>query len=375
MTPLNGIRVLDLTHAHAGPLCTLYLAGMGAEVIKIEPLQGEMNRLFPPLVKGQSPYFQFLNRGKKGVTLNLKDPRGIQIFKSLVLLSDIVVENFSPGAMDRLGLGWEELHKLNPRIIYCSISGFGYYGPWKDRKSFDPIAQATSGYSEVAREEINPKGPPVFGPEAIGDTIPGLTAIIGILAALNQRQITSEGQRIDIAQMDAMIATMQSFSFHTFANTTYHGQVSRVNIAGLHHVKDGWVVFSLTAGRIMDSFMAMLGVEEEPTREQVANWCFGKTRDEVVEILNKIGVPVGPVLKLDEVLACDHAKARDMFVKVEHPVLGSFIEPGFPIKSLSWVGDVSVPAPLLGQHNEEVLHNLLGLSESDIDILLKEGVI
>jgi crotonobetainyl-CoA:carnitine CoA-transferase CaiB-like acyl-CoA transferase len=111
---------------------------MGAEVIKIEPLQGEMNRLFPPLVKGQSPYFQFLNRGKKGVTLNLKDPRGIQIFKSLVLLSDIVVENFSPGAMDRLGLGWEELHKLNPRIIYCSISGFGYYGHGKIEKASIP---------------------------------------------------------------------------------------------------------------------------------------------------------------------------------------------------------------------------------------------
>ena len=213
MTALKGIRVLDLTHAHAGPICTLYMAAMGAEVIKIEPKWGEMTRMFPPLVKGQSPYFLFLGRGKKGVTLDLKNPEGNEMFKELVKGADVVMENFSPGTMDRLGLGYDVLKEINQKIIYASISGFGHTGPWVSRKSFDPIAQAASGYMWVTKDAIAPDGPPLQAPEAIADTVPGFTALIGILAALVSRNETGRGQKVDVAQMDSMIGHVHSMAY------------------------------------------------------------------------------------------------------------------------------------------------------------------
>jgi CoA:oxalate CoA-transferase len=376
MKALEGIRVLDLTHAHAGPICTFYMAAMGAEVIKIEPAWGDRTRMFPPLVKRVSPYFAFLNRGKKGVTLNLKDPRGKEMFMELVKKADVVMENFSAGTMDRLGLGWETLRELNPGIIFASISGFGQTGPWSDRRSFDPIAQAASGYTWVMKEAIDPEGPPLMAEEAIADTIPGFTCLIGILAALNYRNRTGRGQRIDVAQMDSMIGVMQSFSFWNLADTTFRGaaRAGGVGVTGLHKAKDGYVMFSLPAGRITDWFRELLGVEELTT-EIVTEWAAERTVDEVVEVLAKTGVPVAPVQDLDQALANEHAWAREMFVKVDHPILGETTLPGFAIKFSETKGHISTPAPLLGQHNEEVYSELLGLSKEEIEGLRKEGVI
>ena len=376
MKALEGIRVLDLTHAHAGPICTLYMAAMGADVIKIEPAWGDRTRMFPPLVQRVSPYFAFLNRGKKGVTLNLKDPRGNEMFREMVTKADVVVENFSAGTMDRLGLGWETLRELNPGIIFASISGFGQTGPWSDRRSFDPIAQAASGYMWLMKEAIDPEGPPLMAQEAIADTIPGFTCLIGILAALNYRNRTGKGQRVDVAQMDAMIGVMQSFAFWTIAGTTFRGaaRAGGVRVSGLHRAKDGYVMFSLPAGRITDWFKELLGVEEL-TMEIVKDWVAERTVGEVVELLAKTGVPVAPVQDLDQVLANDHARAREMFVRVDHPVLGETTLPGFAIKFSETKGDISTPAPLLGQYNKEVYSDLLGLSEDEIEGLRKEGVI
>ncbi len=376
MKALEGIRVLDLTHAHAGPICTMYIGAMGAEVIKIEPLWGEMTRMFPPLIDGQSPYFMFVDRCKKGVTLNLKDSRGNEMFREMVKCADVVVENFSAGTMDRLGLGWETLKALNPGIIFASISGFGQYGPWSNRRSFDPIAQAACGYMWAMRDAIDPEGPPVQATEAIADTIPGFTCLIGILAALNHRNRTGRGQRIDVAQMDAMIGVMQSFSFWGLARTTFR-EASRsrgVSLSGLHRALDGYVMFSLPPGRITDWFREKLDVEEL-TRELVEGWVAERTVKEVVDILAEIGVPVAPVMNLDEVLANEHAHAREMFVKVDHPVLGEITEPGFAIKFSETKGDITTPAPLLGQHNAEVYTELLGLSKDDLEGLRKDGVI
>jgi len=376
MKLLEGVRVLDLTHAHAGPICTMFLAGMGAEVIKIEPPWGEMTRMFPPLVKGVSPYFAFIDRNKKGVTLNLKHPKGLEMFKELVRKADVVVENFSPGTMDDLGLGWETLRRLNPRIIFASISGFGQTGPWSNRRSFDPIAQAASGYMWLMKENVDPEGPPLQAPEAIADTIPGFSALIGILAALVYRSKTGRGQRIDVAQMDAMIAVSPSFAFWTIAGMTFRrAALSRgVMIAGCHRAKDGYVMFSLPAGRITDWFKDLTGIEEL-NRETVAAWVAEKTVDEVVERLVKAGVPVAPVQDLDAVLANDHAWAREMFVKVRHPVLGETTLPGFPIKFSEIKCDLTKPAPLLGQYNGEVYSKLLGLSEAEVEALRREGVL
>lgn len=333
MTALNGIRVLDLTHAHAGPICTLYMAAMGAEVIKIEPKWGEMTRMFPPLVKGQSPYFLFLGRGKKGVTLDLKNPEGNEMFKELVKGADVVMENFSPGTMDRLGLGYDVLKEINQKIIYASISGFGHTGPWVSRKSFDPIAQAASGYMWVTKDAIAPDGPPLQAPEAIADTIPGFTALIGILAALVSRNETGRGQKVDVAQMDSMIGTMQSFSFWnlTQMSWTRAGRSGRVGVSGLREASDGYVMFALPPGRITDGFTAMLGVEEL-TPELVDRWVKKKTVDEAVKALAEVGVPVAAVMDLEEVQASPQAKAREMFVKVNHPTMGEIVQPGFPIK-------------------------------------------
>ena len=376
MKALEGIRVLDLTHAHAGPICTMFLGGLGAEVIKIEPPWGEMTRMFPPLVKGVSPYFAFLDRNKKGVTLNLKHPKGLEIFKELVKMSDIVVENFSPGTMDDLGLWWETLRELNPGIIFASISGFGQTGPWADRRSFDPIAQAASGYMWLMKDRVDPDGPPQLAPEAVADTIPGFSALIGILAALIHRSKTGRGQRIDVAQMDAMIAVSQSFSFWTLVGTTFNRAASSysVGVYSCQRSKDGYVMFSLSPGRITEWFMGLTGMEEL-TQEGIANWVAERSVDEVVELLAKAGIPVAPVHDLDGVLANEHAWARDMFVKVKHPILGETTMPGFHIKLSETKGDLTTPAPLLGQHNVEVYSELLSLSEAELEELRKEGVI
>jgi crotonobetainyl-CoA:carnitine CoA-transferase CaiB-like acyl-CoA transferase len=376
MTALKGIRVLDLTHAHAGPICTLYMAAMGADVIKIEPKWGEMTRMFPPLVKGQSPYFLFLGRGKKGVTLDLKNPEGNDIFKELVKDADVVMENFSPGTMDRLGLGYDVLREINPKIIYACISGFGHTGPWVNRRSFDPIAQAASGYMWLMKDAIAPDGPPLQAPEAIADTVPGFSALIGILAALVSRTETGKGQKVDVAQMDAMIGTMQSFRFWNIANMSFRtaGRTGRVGVSGLRETSDGFVMFALPPGRITDWFMELLGVEEL-TPEIVDIWVKERTTDDVVETLEKTGVPVAAVVDLDEVQTCPQALAREMFVKVNHPTMGEIIEPGFPIKFSETKGDISAPAPLLGEHNVEVYKRTLGYSEEKIEELRKKGVI
>ena len=373
---LDGLRVLDLTHAHAGPICSLYMGAMGAEVIKIEPPWGEMTRLFPPLIEGVSPYYAFLNRCKKGVTLNLKDPKGKEMFKEMVEKSDVVLENFSPGTMDRLGLGWEILRDLNPEIIFASVSGFGQYGPWRDRRSFDTIAQASSGYMWLMQDMIDPNGPPYTAPEAIADTIPGLTCLIGILAALSHRVNTGRGQRVDVAQMDAMIATMQSFSFWTMANTTFGKARSNAReFSGRYKAKDGqYVVFAIPPGRITDWFLELLNVEDLSV-ETIRKWVAKFTVDEVVEKLGKAGVPVGPILNISQVLVSEQAKAREMFVNVDHPVVGGITLPGFPIKFSETIGDNSTPAPLLGQHNVEIYTELLGLSIEEVEALKKEGII
>jgi crotonobetainyl-CoA:carnitine CoA-transferase CaiB-like acyl-CoA transferase len=374
---LEGIRVLDLTHAHAGPICTMFMGSMGAEVIKIEPPWGEMTRMFPPLVKGVSPYFAFLGRTKKGVTLDLKNPRGKEMFLEMVKKADVVMENFSPGTMDRLGLGWETLRETNPGIIFASISGFGQTGPWKDRRSFDPIAQATSGYMWLMQDAIDPEGPPINAPDAIADTIPGLTCLVGILAALNHKRNTGRGQRVDVAQMDAMIAAMQSFSFWKLAGTTFRNarlSSGMVRVSGLHKAKDGYVMFSLPAGRITEWLKERIGVEDL-TFEIIAEWIGDRPVDEVVEVLAETGVPVGKVHSIDEVFMNVQAKAREMFVTVDHPTLGEITLPGFPIKFSETPGDNTAPAPLLGQHNAEVYGELLGLTEEEVEAMRKEGLI
>jgi CoA:oxalate CoA-transferase len=229
----------------------------------------------------------------------------------------------------------------------------------------------------LMQDAIDPEGPPINAPDAIADTIPGLTCLIGILAALNHKRNTGRGQRVDVAQMDAMIATMQSFSFWKLAGTTFRNartSSGMVRVSGLHKARDGYVMFSLPAGRITEWLKERIGVEEL-TFEIVADWIGDRPVDEVVEILAETGVPVGKVHNIEEVFMNEQAKAREMFVTVDHPTLGEITLPGFPIKFSETPGDNTAPAPLLGQHNAEVYGELLGLTEEEVETMRKEGLI
>ena len=228
----------------------------------------------------------------------------------------------------------------------------------------------------IMKDAVDPEGPPLQASDAIADTIPGFTCLIGILAALIHRGKTGRGQRVDVAQMDSMMAVMQSFSFWNLAGMTFlrAGRADRVGVSGLRETRGGYVMLRLPAGRITDWFKDLLGVEDL-TEDVVREWVSGRSIDEVVKILAETGVPVGPVQDLDEAQSCEQAAAREMFVKVNHPTLGEIVEPGFPIKFSDTPGDATTPAPLLGQHTEEVLTGILGLTEEDVESLRKEGVV
>lgn len=384
--PLEGIRVLDLTHVWNGPICTMFLAGMGVEVIKIEPPWGALGRFGGGVVlKGKvGASFVFLNRQKKGMTLNLKNEKAKQIFRELVKISDVVVENFAPGAMDRLGFDYESLKKINPNIIMASGSGYGQTGPWRERPSFDPIGRATSGVTWVSR---HPDDPVTLAPDdAFGDTIPGMFLLIGILVALRHRDLTGEGQRIDVAQADSMLSILNSFTMWHMANVTFpqtmgavRGGPNRIRLGGYLKAKDGWIIMGMAvSGRSYDNLVKLIGkgpLIEELGAKKVADWVAEKTCDEVIDLLVKARVTAAKVLSLDEVAENPQLRARDMIIEMDHPLMNKIITSGFPIKFSSLKGSFTKPDPMLGQHNDEILSKLLGYKKEEIAKLKEEGVI
>lgn len=375
---LEDIRVLDLTHYQAGPTCTMLLADMGAEVIKVEPPWGDQGRLLPPRDRGGlSPYFAHLNRNKKSIALNLKHPRGVEIFKGLVRVSDVVVENFTPGTMERLGLGYKTLSESNPRIIFASISGFGQYGPYSSRLSFDWIAQAMSGFMALEGDAASPGGPPLVLVESLGDTIPGMFCTIGVLTALYRRALTGRGQRIDVAQLDSLISVILSVTYYTMSGLAWH-QVARkyrdFGPSGIYRAKDGYVYVVAPPGGILDRLTEALH-EEDVDQDAVRRWVQDRTTGEVVRTLVEAKVPVAPILTIDKVITDPQVLAREMIVGVEHPKAGLVKMPGFPIKFSETPGTIGKAAPLLGQHTEEVLTRLLGSSGDEIAKLREERVI
>jgi crotonobetainyl-CoA:carnitine CoA-transferase CaiB-like acyl-CoA transferase len=376
---LQDVRIVDLTHAAAGPTCTMMLAGMGADVIKVEPPWGEITRFYPPLVKGTSPYFFFLNRNKKAVTINLKTMKGLEIFKKLVKIADVVIENFRPGTMNRLDLSYEKLKKINPKIIYASISGFGQYGPYSKRTSFDNIAQASSGYMSICSgwepDTDPPSKPPQGAPEAIADTIPGLFTAIAILAALQYRNRTGHGQRIDVSQADSMIAIEPSITYYNLVGHTIRASMRNL-IGGMYQAKDGYVTVSAPY-HIQETFIELLKNEigkDTIDQTDAENWAKKKTVNEIVAILSESGIPVAPVNTLDKVITDPHFLAREMIVKIKHPKMGEVTTTGFPIKFSETRGDLEKYTPLLGEHNEEVFTKLLGYSKEEVTKFREERI-
>jgi len=377
--PLEDIRVLDLTHVWFGPWCTMMLAYLGAEVIRIEPPWGAIDRVgFGPLFGGATYTFHHLNLNKKGLTLNLKHPKGREIFLKLVEISDVVVENFRPGTMERLGLSYQTLREVNPRIVYAALSGFGQYGPHSGRGSYAAIAEAMSGHTRLTGDGVDPKGPPIEMAQAYGDLGPGTMAAMAIIAALRMRDKTGVGQMIDVAQLDCMVAYNTAITGYLLSGLKpweMREKYPSPGIGGLMETGDeGWIRVAAYSPRILDRLREALGVEEV-TEELVRRKVAEMMRDEAVEFFVSIGVPVAPVYHLDEVVRDRHLWERGMFIEVEHPKAGKVWTTNFPVKFSRYSPPHPTAAPLLGQHNREILIDLLGYAEEQLEELRREGVV
>jgi len=395
MKPLEGIRVLDLTRALAGPFCTLMLGDYGADVIKIEiPGAGDDTRHWgPPFVGEESAYFLSINRNKRSLTLNFKDPEAIKIFLQLAKDADVIVENFTPGVMARFGLDYETVKGVNPKIVYCSISGFGQTGPYQSRPAYDQIMQGISGIMSITGE---PDGEPQKVGIAVTDIGAGMWSAFAVMTAIFHREQKGEGQYIDISMMDAQVAWL------TYQAATYFANDEPPKRLGAAHptlvpyqafmCEDGkYINVAVGSERIWDRFcqgMKMPEMKENP--EYATNGDRVRNRDEIVPNLQKIfltrpvndwvqdlqefNVPCGPINDLAAVFSDPQLLHRKMFVEMPHPTLGSIKQTGLPIKFSLTPGALDRHPPLLGEHNGELLKEL-GYSEADIQRLTEQEVI
>ncbi|RCK80494.1 MAG: L-carnitine dehydratase/bile acid-inducible protein F [Candidatus Ozemobacter sibiricus] len=392
--PLNGIVVVDLTRVLAGPFCTMLLADLGAEVIKIErPDGGDDSRAFGPFVQGESAYFMSINRGKKSATLNLKHPQGKELLQALVAKADILVENFKPGVMDRLGLGYAALSALNPRLIYAASSGFGQTGPYSDRPAYDLIIQGMGGLMSITGPDA--RHPTKVG-SSIADIFAGVFTTIGILAALHARAKTGRGQLVDVGMLDCMAAILENAVARYVATGTDPQPIGNrhPSIApfATFTTADGAINLAIGNDELWKKFCGLVGapaLADDPRYAtnplRVQHWAdleidlnkilAGRTTAAWLELFQAKGIPSGPINSISQVLADAHILARQMLVEVSHPTAGPMKIPGVPIKLSATPAEVLGPAPLLGQHNAEIWGARLGRSPEAIATLKSQGVI
>lgn len=385
---LDGIRIIDLTTAYSGPFCTMHLADHGAEVIKVEyPGAGEQSRTWGPFKDGKSGYYNFLNRNKKGMTLNLKHENGKQILRELVKQADVLVENFKVGTMEKLGLGYEELRAINPRLIYASISGFGLTGIYAARPCYDIVAQAMSGIMTITGFPGNP--PTKTGP-SIGDNYTGTYLALGIMLALFHRERTGHGQKVDVSMLDTLFSVLENAVItYTLAGETPK-QIGNADpgIApfDVFAAQDGYIAVGVGTSAQWTRLCEAMNREDlinddkyntnqkrvknyEPElRKIVSQWIKTYTRQEVEELLVAAGICVGPVLNVAEAANNPQIKAREMIVDIDTPELGKISIPGVPIKLEVSPGGVFKAAPTLGENNSEILASL-GYSPENIEEL------
>ena len=391
---LTGIRVVDLTNNQAGPSCGQLLAWLGADVIKVEePGRGDPARhTLMDRPDTDALFYLSFNANKRSLPLNLKHPRGKEVFRALLKTADVLLENFGPGVIERLGFGYPALREINPRLVFASIKGFGSYGPYRDFKSYEPIAQAMGGAMSTTGV---PDGPPTYVWPSIGDSGTGMHCVIGILAALMQRHATGEGQQVEVSMQDAVVNIMRvSLRDHQRLGKPMErtGNQLGAGVPGTtYRCRPGGTndyVFVFVQQQMWHRLLRAMGREDligdarYETGEArwthkaevdalVEAWTSGRSKHEVMEILAAAGVPCGACLDTGEVLTDPHLIARDMIVEVQHPVRGKYLTVGNPIK-LSASPTTIGPAPLLGQHRNEVLAEL-GYSQSDIEALEKDG--
>jgi formyl-CoA transferase len=407
MKPLSGLVVLDLTRFLAGPYCTLLLGGLGAEVIKIEPPKGEDQRFRPPFAgpKGASIKKQteediglsFLHRArnKKGLTLNLRHPQGKELFLQLCEKADVVVENFAAGTMERMELGFPVLQARNPRLILCSISGFGQHGPRREWRAYDPIIQAVSGITSVTGYADRD---PVRCGAAVSDTTTPLYAVIGILSALQLREKTGQGEWVDMSMQDGSFFLLPEIMEFLAAGDEPQ-RLANAHVSGapfnVYQAKDGHVSLCAVTQNDWHKLLGAIGRPELKDDSRFANlirrrdhreiidqivqeWIGQRTVTEAVEHLQKNQVPAAPVLSPTELLQDEHIIARGMIVDMLHPRVGTLPGVkgiGMPIKFTRNPVTFDQPAPGVGEHNEELYGRLLGMDRSQIHNLKEQGVI
>ncbi|MCH8225133.1 MAG: CoA transferase [Chloroflexi bacterium] len=385
---LEGIRIIDLTQFEAGTSCTELLAWLGADVIKVEePTHGDPGRRNSDMPGVDGGYFINLNANKRSIALDLKQEKGKEIFFDLVRQADVVAENLAPGTLERLGLGYDILSDVNPRIVLARVKGFGTYGPYAEYKSFDMIAQATGGSMTVTGW---PGDPPTRPGATIGDTGTGIHTAVGILAALWQRQSTGKGQVVEVAMQDAVVnltrVAMCNFNeTHEARPRTGNGTApgSRTYLCKPGGTDD--YVYMMAAFRRGPMWLALIraiGGEElamdpnysnpdwcaehsDELNAMIEAWTIERTKWEVFHILGKAGVPCGPTMNAEDIYADPHLAARGMIITLDHPQRGPFMMPGCPVQLSDSPVEPKI-APLLGQHTEEVLTEILGFGESEL---------
>jgi len=377
---LEDIKILDFTHVWFGPYCTMMLAELGAEVTMIEPPWGNIGRLGPgELYKGVSTTYYALNLNKKNVGMDLKNPESMKMVKELVKQSDVVVQNFAPGTMEKLGLGYDVLKELNPKIIYAALSGFGQTGPYSEYASYASIAEAMSGHTYSTGKNYNYDGPPISMAGALGDLGPAMYAAFAIVAALRYRDHTGVGQMIDCSQFDTMVAfnCCSSMAYEFFKESPIerrHNNPRPPRAGGLIQVKDGWVYLMTERLKAIESLKQEWGVDEL-TNELVREKLKDMTRQEAFSYLAERGFPIGPVYEAHEAMEDPHSVARGMWVEVDHKAAGKHRAPNFPVVFSETPGEVTSAAPMIGEHTYEVLKAKLGKTDEELKALEKQGAI
>ncbi len=393
--PLEGLKVIDLSHIMAGPACSMLLADMGADVVKVEKIPGgdDARRMVPPTVADESAAFLIMNRNKRGIALNLKTEAGRGVLFRLLKDADVLIENYRRGTMEKMGFGYDVLHALNPKLVYCSISGFGRTGPYADRGGFDLVAQGMTGLMSITGER--PGCPPMKAGAPITDITAGILACVGVLAALHSRESSGQGQMVDTSLFEAGIAHTYWHSAICFATGKAPGPMGTAHPLNAPYqafpASDGWITIGAAN---QENWLRLIEALEAPELRDDPRFASNaermrnlpaltaaltplfqrRTLAEWLRRLEESGVPAGPVLDIAQMHADPQALAREMIVETSHPTAGQVKSIGLPIKFSDTPGGVSRAAPVLGQHTREVLQEQ-GFSDAEIDEMAAQGAI
>jgi CoA:oxalate CoA-transferase len=392
--PLAGVKVLDLARVLAGPLCSAMLGDLGATVTKVEmPGRGDDSRDFTPHVNGESTYFMMVNRGKRSITLDLKSERGHALLVKLIQQTDVLVENFRPGVTARLGIDYETLKAINPRLVYVSISGFGQTGPLARRAAYDHIVQAMGGIMSVTGW---PDGPPTRIGDAVGDVVAGIYGSWGALAALLQRAQTGMGQHVDVAMLDSIFSLQLVSLSQMLGGAALPGRIGNSHPISApmdaYAAADGHVVIAVANDPLFVRLSNAIGAPElledarfatdpdrllnqDSLRSIIETWTSQHTVEKIVDVLEEAGVPAAPIWDIAQVAESEHAAHRGLVKVVEHPTAGSVQVVPQPVHFSARTTTDDLVAPTLGQHTDEILNRDLGLSAAQIAELRADGVV